>query len=329
MAASRAELHHALDQSLAYAAHYPAGRLQLSNHLPMVLTALWRLGAPADALGATLGRMRSRLVPLTADSVEALASAGFTDDLQGDGLTSTLAKHLPGLLMAAETAAFHGLIRLAHALDAQHPGEIARALAAWQTSRLSLGPVPEAPLPGGLPSMAAALDRLHARPGLAFSPRQGTTITGDLQACAALPGFDAAAHGADAPADEALTTDALAEASLAVYLASFDFTALHLVTACHAWRQVEPLARLNAAQARVARRSLWRAWLAAWLSIGRPRPDWAAVHAGTANEADWLAALPAIAASADDHRIKLAWTTLDEWRLRGWPGYARAMRGRA
>lgn len=329
MAASRADLHRALDESLAYAAHYPAGRLQLSNHLPMVLTALWRLGAPADALGTTPGRMGSRLVPLTVDSVEALASAGFTDDLQRHGLPTNLATHLPGLLLAAETAAFHGLIRLAHALDAEHTGETARALAAWQTSRLSLGPVPEAALPGGLPSVAAALDRLQARPRLAFSPRQGTTITSDMQACAALPGFDAAANGADAPADEALTIDALAEASLAVYLASFDFTALHLVTACHAWRQVEPLARLDAAQTRIARRSLWRAWLAAWLSIGRPRPDWAAVHAGAASEADWLAALPAIAASPDDHRIKLAWTTLDEWRLRGWPGYARAMRGRA
>ena len=46
---------------------------------------------------------------------------------------------------------------------------------------------------------------------------------------AALPGFETAAQGADAPVDEALTIDALAEASLAVYLASLDFTASTVV----------------------------------------------------------------------------------------------------
>ena len=44
-----------------------------------------------------------------------------------------------------------------------------------------------------------------------------------------------------------------------------------------------------------------------------------------ASEADWQAAAPALAASRDDHGIKLAWTALDEWRLRGWPGYARVL----
>lgn len=325
MVASRHELHQALDQNLAYAAHYPVGNLRLSNHLPMVLAALWRLGAPADALSATLARTGPRLVALAADSVEAVATEGFADALRRDGLAPTLAAHLPGLLLAAETAAFHGLIRLGHALDAQHPGEIARALAVWQSSRLSLGPALDAPLTDGQASIAATLARLQTRADLAFEPRQGTTITSDLRACAALAGFDAASHGADAPSDEALGIAALAEASLAVYLASRDFTALHLVTACHAWRQVEPLAGLDAAQARAARRGLWRAWLAAWLSIGRPVPDWAAVHAGTATETDWQTALPAVAASRDDHRIKLAWATLDEWRHHGWPGYARVL----
>ncbi|MFO1339157.1 MAG: questin oxidase family protein [Burkholderiaceae bacterium] len=323
------DLHQALDESLAFAAHYPVGGMQLSNHLPMVLTALWRLGAPADALSATLARMGPRLVPVAAGSAEARAAAGFADALHRDGLAPTLAVHLPGLLLAAETAAFHGLIRLAHALDAQHPGEIARALAAWQTSRLSLGPVLDAPLSNGQPSIATAIDRLQGRADLAFEPRQGTTITSDLQACVALAGFEAASHGADAPSDQALGIDPLAEASLAVYLASRDFTALHLVTACHAWRQVEPLAGLGAAQARAARRGLWRAWLAAWLSIGRPAPDWAAVRQGSASEAAWQAALPQIATSRDDHRIKLAWTALDEWWLRGWPGYARVVETRA
>ncbi|MGA9523030.1 MAG: hypothetical protein WBV82_16295, partial [Myxococcaceae bacterium] len=64
-------LHRALDASLAYAASYPAGALRLSNHLPMVLTALWRLGAPATALDTALARAAGRLEPMAPGSEEA------------------------------------------------------------------------------------------------------------------------------------------------------------------------------------------------------------------------------------------------------------------
>ncbi|MGM9489448.1 questin oxidase family protein [Ideonella sp. YS5] len=328
MTIDRPTLHRALDSSLAYACSYPAGALQLSNHLPMTLTALWQLGAPADALEPQLQRATRRLVPLAADSPEGEAARRYARDIELNGLPAVLAVELPGLLQAAETAAFHGLIRLAYALSAQHTGESAHALAAWSTARTSLGEH----LPAGLgqpgASIAATLEALRGRSELSFQPPAGTTITSDLQACAALPGFEAAVSGPQAPGDDALTLDALAEASLAVYLASRDFTALHLVTACHAWRLVEPWSGLDEIESRAARRGLWRAWLAAWLSIGRPVPDFAAVHAGRADEADWRAALPTLASTPDEHRIKLAWTALDEWRHRGWPGYARVLPSR-
>lgn len=325
MPMGRAELHGALDASLAYAATYPAGGMRLSNHLPMVLTALWHLGAPADALHAPLRRAEERLERLTPDRSEARVASELSARISRSGVPDVLMEELPELVLAAETAAFHGLIRLAYALAADHQREIAQALAAWRTTLVRLGPPMDARPAGNHPSIASALGALRQRPGLAFGPRSGTTITADMQACVALPGFDAAVAGADAPTDTALTPDALAEASLAVYLASRDFTALHLVTACHAWRQVEPLAHFDADRARIARRGLWRAWLAAWLSIGRPKPDFDAVHAGGATEILWEAALPGLAASPDEHRIKLAWTALDEWRHRGWPGYAGAL----
>ncbi|WP_374568548.1 questin oxidase family protein [Ideonella sp.] len=324
--ATRSDLHRALDASLAYAATYPAGRLRLSNHLPMVLTALHRLQAPPSALQAQLQRHAARLDPLTPDSAEALAARQFAAELERNGLPAVLAQHLPGLLGAAETAAFHGLIRLAHALDADHPGEIAHALAAWQTHRQSIGPMLPATPTGQALRLADVLAALVEQPALAFTPQHDTTITQDMLQCAALPGFDAAVSGEASPSPAALTLESLAEASLAVYLGSRDFTALHLVTGCHALRQVLPHARLDAAQTQAVLHGVWRAWLAAWLSIGRPRPDWVAVYlGGPASEADWQAALPALAASRDDHRIKLAWTALDEWRHRGWPGYARVL----
>jgi len=328
MPIDRPTLHQALDSSLVYACSYPAAALQLSNHLPMTLTALWQLGAPADALEPQLQRAARRLAPLAAGSHEAEAARRYAREIEREGLPAVLRAEMPGLLRAAETAAFHGLIRLAYALSAEHDGETAHALAAWSTGRTSLGE----DLPAGLgrrgTSIAAALEALRGRSELSFQPRAGTTITSDLQACAALPGFEAAVSGPQAPGDDALTLDALAEASLAVYLASRDFTALHLVTACHAWRLVEPWSGLDEIEACAARRGLWRAWLASWLSIGRPVPDFTAVHAGHAGEADWQAALPTLASSPDEHRIKLAWTALDEWHHRGWPGYARVLPSR-
>jgi len=325
MPIDRTDLHRALDAGLEFSATYAAGNMRLSNHLPMMLTALWQLGAPADSLDAPLRRAQSRLERLASDSTEALTALELAARIERADVPTVLAEELPGLLLAAETAAFHGLIRLAYALAADHPGEIARALAAWRLARLNLGPPVDLQDAGQQPSIANALLALRQRAALETQPRPGTTITTDLQACTALPGFDSAVAGEDAPTDAAIALDSLAEASLAVYLASRDFTALHLVTACHAWRTVEPLARLNADQARIARRGLWRAWLAAWLSIGRPAPDFGAVHEGHASEASWQAALPALSASPDEHRVKLAWTALDEWRHRGWPGYARVL----
>lgn len=321
--ATLADLHTTLDASLAYAATYPVRHLRLSNHLPMVLSALYRLQAPASALAGMVEYHARRLERLSRDAPEATLTAQVGDEIRHEGLAAVLARRLPSLLEASETAAFHGVIRLAHALDAGHTGETARALAAWLVQRQPLGPMPEGS--GGSRRLAEVLDLLADDPALAFTPQQDTLITDDMRAASALPAFAAAISGADAPDDAALTLVALAEASLAVYLASRDFTALHLVTGCHALRQVLPHALLDEAQQRRILRGVWRAWLAAWVSIGRPRPDWAAVHDGSASAAAWAAARPLLVASRDDHRIKLAWTALDEWRHRGWPGYARVL----
>ena len=221
--ATRRELQLALDISLAYAATYPAGRLRLSNHLPMALTALHRLQAPAAALQAQLQRHAPRLDKLTPDSDEARAAQRFAAEIERDGLPAVLARHLPHLLEAAETAAFHGLIRLAYALDADHPAEIAHALAAWQTQHTALGPALPATPKGQAARLADVLSALGDQPGLAFTPQQDTTITQDMQQCAALPGFDDAVNGEASPSPAALTLETLAEASLAVYLGSRDF----------------------------------------------------------------------------------------------------------
>lgn len=298
--ATPADLDRALEAALHHGPSYPARGMQLSSHLPMVLTALWRLGAPAAALQAQLDLWAPRL-----------PAAGPVPT------QPPLADLLPRLLEAPETAAFHGAIRLAYALEAGHAGEIEAALASWQGAARSLGPLPDM-APGTRP-LREVIDGVRADARLAMLPRQGTSIMSDMAVAAALPGF--AAH---LPLPR-LSLDALAEAALAVYLATRDFTALHLVTGLHAAR-VLLRAVPGLDEARLLQR-LWRAWLAAYVSIGRPAPAWAVVHAGEAGEGDWQRALPAVFASGDDHRIKLADSAREEWRLRGWPGYALCLQG--
>lgn len=303
-ACTAADLHQALTIALCRGPSYQSMGMSLSSHLPMVLIALWRLGAPPQALQRQLALWQARL-PL-ADSPQSSARPPL----------ELLRERLPHLLAAPETAAFHGAIRLAYAWESDHAGELAAALAAWEPGLPALGPV--LPAAAGELSLREMLDEVRADPDLIMGSRRRQTIMAEMREAQALPGF--AAH---LPRPR-LSLDELAEASLAVYLGSYDFTALHLVTGLHALRVLLRVA--PAVDEGQVLRTLWRAWLAAYVAIGRPAPDWDAVHAGRAGEGDWDEVKPALFKSCNDHRIKLADAAREEWRARGWPGYARCLR---
>jgi hypothetical protein len=340
MPATREAFHRALDATLPFGPSYLGSTgLKLSSHVPMVLGALHRLGAPAEAFERHIALWLPRLVEERA----ADAGAGdpsvapqlhqpyvewlrhFEREAAGIETDALLITHLPALLAAPESAAFHGAIRLAYACDSGHRGEFIHALAAWCASFRSLGELPEeAPADAAAPAapranLHAALAAVRTDPAMAMKPRHGTTIFSDMQAAIDRPAF--ARHLARARP----TLDDLAEASLAVYLATRDFTALHLVTGTHAVRVLLEHSKLDGALRDDALLRLWRAWLAAYVSIGSPAPAWSAVHEGNAEESDWNAALPALHASTNDHAIKLADSAREEWRHRLWPGYARCL----
>ncbi|MDI4633598.1 DUF4243 domain-containing protein [Pelomonas sp. V22] len=296
-----APLQAALDEALQYGANYPSQGLSLSTHLPMVLVALARLEAPAEALQRQLRHWAARLP--AAEPMPAGTSQRPLSELLAD------------LLLAPESAAFHGPIRLAYALESGHAGEQAAALTAWIKSRFMLGP-PLAAAPG-TESLRATLDAVRADPAMALAlPAGRSTIVTDMKAAVALQRFE---HYLPSPR---LSLDELAEASLATYLSTHHFTALHLVTGLHALRVLLARAEARTVDQGQVLRHAWRAWLAAYVAIGRPALAWAAVHAGSASEADWELQLPALHQSLNDHRIKLADASREEWRLRGWPGYA-------
>jgi hypothetical protein len=314
----------ALDAGLSDAALYPWRGMALSNHLPMALHAAFELGGDAACLDRHRAHWAGRVVPMDPD--ERARVAAFEQAIAARGAERVLADALPELLRSPQAGAFHGMIRLSHAWLSGHDGERARALAAWSAGAFTLGaPAPVSPGPARADhDLRAVLDAALADPALACSPGEGTIIA-DLHAAAATPGFEAYADGPAAPSDAALTPAALAEASLAVYLGCREFTALHLVTGVHAFRVLTTAAPQPTEATRVQRRAVWRAWLAAWVSMGCPAPDFHAVHAGTADEADWAAARSELLRTTNDHRVKLAYSAREEWRHWGLPGYARVL----
>src|SRR5205823_772996 len=109
---------------------------------------------------------------------------------------------------------------------------------------------------------------------------------------------------------------AIACFGLDAYWAHEDFTLLHIVTGCHAFRLVERFA----GDKPLARRYLWQAALAAWLTVvaaraGREEGGTGGPAGGPEPEPEAIAAQARL--SGDDHTIKLCHTALCEHREYG------------
>lgn len=286
-----------LDAGAVYDAEY--GR-SLSNHRPMALMALKRLGADEARLAAFDATYSRRLQPMP--PAEPWPSGEpwpdhlgntrwwprfrslFAEWLQEEG-HDLLTPVLPRLLQGVGGAAFHGLIRTAYGLQAGHAGEIADGLAYWACRWLPLDGTP-----AGTP-----------RVGLIFE---------DMMDAAAAPGFEATV--ARVPLDDG-TLSRLAHDAAALYAASGNFAVLHLVTSAHAMRSVlrfvdEPLPGLAGYR---------RAWVAARrASHARPgRP---------AGLLPWNEIVAFALTSDDDHLVKLVDSCREETAYYGGDAWQRA-----
>jgi hypothetical protein len=314
-----------LGEGHAYSCEYAD---ELSNHLPMALIALHRLGANAGRMRAFADHYMRRLVkkpPVTrlvssADwesslgkhTDEAELNAYFEGEIAASGPDDTLRRHLPVLMPGVAGGAFHGLIRMGYALDADDPQELAEGLTAWSMSYLELSGPAAPPLFGSPDEALAALHADSAFDG--FKPHGGT-IFEHIAEAASLAAFSP--YRSCLPY-ERVTLAALARGALSIYASSLSFTALHMVTACHALRLTLPWVEDQAA----ALRHLWTAILAAYVSIGRPRPAEAdAIDRGTQGVPDWDEIEGHATQSRDDHVIKLVYTCREEQKAYGWPVY--------
>jgi hypothetical protein len=153
-------LHELLDANLLLPSEYQA---QFTNHLPMALHALHSLGASPERLreffavyarrfrgGTQENVVRRSLFPVAdwlrlrgqEDAFPSLL-AYFNRMVASQGMEVALHIALPNLMPGVAAAAFHGVIRTAHAVQAAHAGELATALAywAWRWQPLTAPPV--------------------------------------------------------------------------------------------------------------------------------------------------------------------------------------------
>jgi hypothetical protein len=307
-----ATLSELLGRQRSYHPEYSGG---LANHLPMALVALTRMGAPAERLQVYARLYERRLEPAPPEG-QVVAGSGwqrhlgqraryadvlatFRQGMAEAGWPAVLREAVPVLMPGCAAAAFHPLIRLGFAIEAEAPGEMAIALAYWASRFLQLGQdamvsesISEDP--------KALLARLVADPAFAHRPDADSLIDADMKRATAMPEFAPVSGWLAIGPD---TQRRLASMALEIYAATGDFTALHMVTGVQAARVVLPFC----ADRDATLRSLWQALAAAYLSIGKPAiPE--APPLDPTDAPDWPAILERAREAADEHVIKIVYS---------------------
>lgn len=288
----------------------------LSNHLPMGLIALDRMGAaPADLrrFYDAQSRPLERLAPALDGAAIAPAPgdaahgdfpayldyfAGRFDVLGADAL---LREWLPRLMPGVGAAAFHALIRLAYAVEADHRAELCHALAFWSIEFAELDLSPRTTT-----ATIAEIARALVRETAASCPLDGTIA--DKMLCMAR--HSALRKAAIQPAVLALPE--IAAFSLAAFADRDDFTLLHLLTSTHALRLVLPYCDDEQA----ALRYFWQAALVAYLTVPQMQTQ-TQTHTAAAPDSPgmhWDGALSRALRCDDAHTIKLIYSASCEYR---------------
>jgi hypothetical protein len=289
-------LHTLLDRSVALPPEYGRG---LTTHLPMALQAL-------DALGATSAQMARFFVTYSARFGAAADDApfharriAFGERIAAQGADAVVAQALPGLWPGAAGAAFHGLIRTAHAVQAGHAGELAAALAYWSLNAAAVPEVATSPTP--LP-FAQWSDELETA---ALATRGAARlISARIAQAVQSPAY---ARLAAALASEDTTLEKLSGWAASLYARSGNFTVLHLVTGLRAARVL--LARWPAPESTTA--ALVRAVTAAALASNLATRD------SRVPLRSWAEVREAALVSDDDHVIKLVHACIDDAAVYG------------
>lgn len=301
----------------------------LTNHLPMALVAKEGLGADDDELIRFAAAYSSRTIALDEPSTRlnentwrsAIGNGGAAADLRSYfvrrvtevGSDEALRSHLPALIPGISGAAFHGVIRLAYAIEVSSPSRIAAGLAYLAEVGSPLRQL----APGEVRSQdpSEILSDLSKSPNVPARPKL-KNITEEMSAVAQNDLFDETVSSLEITDD---TIQKLAQAALHLYASTDDFTALHGVTGVEAISRIRPWFDDNELLGRFA----FQALAAAYLSIGAPSlwsRDQLDEFVG-ANDRDPKEVTSIAAFSDDEHVSKLVYTARRSWEKSGDPLY--------
>ena len=302
---SNSKLHELLDDALAFGPEYRGG---LSSHLPMALQAMHSLGATDEQLTGLYERYRTRLTKAPHEQAANLVTeppqlgriehfapwqTSFEPRLREEGPDAVLRAVLPMLMQGAAGAAFHGLIRTAHAVCSGHQREIAAGLAYWASRHQPVTAESTASL--GVDEWMARLTALALRRGSAMPQR--TFIFQSIDDWAGLSAFKEVAGALDASA-----LPLIARVAARTYAETRNFTVLHVVTA------IEAAHRLEKWLAPSSNRALLPALAAGFLAsevLADEQPRRRMPEGSAAITVAWEAYASAAIAQADEHVIKL------------------------
>ncbi|MHB8378365.1 MAG: questin oxidase family protein [Acidimicrobiales bacterium] len=326
-ASSNGALGQMLNEGLIYDATTSSG---LTNHLPMALVAKAALGAGPTELVRFANKYRSRLVAVN-EPVERLTNVTwrralgersayadlqdyFNREIGECGVEETLRGHLHHLVEGVSGAAFHGVIRLAYALDSGELRRVGSGLAYLASSFITLGPLERDSLRSDDPELLfGELAKDHHRSSL--TPAR--TISEEMKRAASNPLFSRVVSSLKIDDD---TPRRLAHVALKVYASTDDFTALHGVTGLEALSKIRPYVedreRLD--------RASFQALTAAYLSIGAPSV-WSAARLDdmvASTKLDGVTVRATAAMSDDAHVAKIVFTSSRRLVESGEPLYA-------
>jgi hypothetical protein len=301
-----------IDASLSMPPEY--GGL-LTSHLPMALHSLYKLGATPQRLREFFDVYSSRFIGMTpppeakavtdwhtlkgAETAYPALRSTFTMLVERDGAEQVLRAALPELMLGIAAAAFHGLIRTAHAVQTGHRAELAAALAYWAWRWQPLEVPAEA-----APQLAfdAWSERLKSQAQeLKF---EGNLISIRMENATHSNAYRDLARGPALPADVPAALGRLAADAVKQYVASPNFTVLHMITGLRALRVLMPWMDRCQNVHSILLRAYTAAFLAAQVSASAHQPDPTPVT--------WRQVIDSAIMSNDDHVIKLVQACVGE-----------------
>jgi hypothetical protein len=293
----------------------------LSNHLPMALVALQRMGAPDARLDAYYAFYAPRLGVLDTKQEESqdfqwpdvignldkfrLVRHYFLTQLMSEGREKVLKDVLPTLFKGVGAAAFHGLIRTAYALQVQHDGELAAALSYWTCRFL--------PLTESEPKSGEMAVGEWIKPFLSITaPSEDSGLIFEkMRVTASSKHFSQLLNGLSV--DES-TLSCLSRYASELYLKQKNFTVLHLITGTHAARLLMPWISDQESAIRY-----FAVAYAAGLATASINSD--AANSPPTEELEWNEIISRAIKDQNDHVIKLVYSCVHEATYYGSPVY--------